>query len=450
VDQGNTSEAARLLRARLFEEEALKGANLRNTSYETSDAMDLLQKCYGNIMYQSGDIPAAIEAYEQSLAVNPRQFEVHLEVIRLNMELSYLDRTYEAIKRAEKYFPADMGLRKLKITALVDLQNNEEALKDLESLEQEEPTEASSLSPWRCIALAAVGRQGEAEALFHQIKDNLAFDPLGTLTLARAALQLSSPESSMEIVKRLTLVPNIPLSALGMATHFSLNILRSASTANHILTHIAKKHPTNAFYLSQLARLRQQMGDMRFAMTIWMHISKLVPGDARPWNAIGDLYSIEKKFLEALTQFKRAQECEGPEAAIHEAMAKEAVALLCLRRWDQAIEKLDKATQGPQYTDTVLRVYGAVLIGEMELLFGVHVPEEYTELEQAVPILKAALSNRVEQPGDRAPIHLMLTRTLLRLGRREEALEHLEFAKALNPNPDDLQFTQEYVNGPSP
>lgn len=446
VDQGNNNEAARILRARLFEEEAARNAKLG----QTSDTIDLLQKCYGNVLYQSGDMPAAIDAYEASITANPKQFEVHLELIRLNMELSYSDVALENIARAEKLFPTDLGLKKLKVIVLVDLHKNEEALTALEALEHEEPSEVQSLTPWRCVALAATGRRGEAESLFHQIKENSAFDPLGTITLARSALLLDHPESSIVIIKRLTQIPTMPLSALGMAAAFSLNVLRSASTANHILTHIAKKHPTNAFYLTQLARLRQMTGDTQFAMTIWQHLSKLVPGDARPWTSIGDIYTAQKKYLEALTQFKRAQDCEGPEEMIHEAKVKEGVTLLHLRRWDQAIDMLEKAVHGPQYTDSALKIYGAVLTGEAEQLYGIHVPEEYTELEQAVPLLKAALSDKIIQLGDRSPVHLLLTRTLLRLGRREEALAHFEKAKALNPNPDDLAFTQEFVDGPNP
>jgi tetratricopeptide (TPR) repeat protein len=441
VDEGKATEASNLLRSRLLEEDE---------AGQQSELLYLIQKCYGSVLYHCGDVENAIGSYQFSLKLNDKQLEVHLEVIRLQTETNRFEEALESVKKAEAVFPTDTGIQKLKLTTLLNLGLIDEALKVIDVLEAAEGSTAGWLSPFRCLVLCLGERRSEAEALYHQIKINITSDPIYVINLAKAAFLLEKYEASSLILKSILNMPNLPESALSMAAHLSLSTFQDDLLSGHLLTELVKRYPSHVLYLSQLAQLKQKLGEDRFAVTIWTHITKLCPHDARAWNAIGDIYSGQQRHLEALTQFKRAQECEGPDEAVQEAITKEGMTLLCLQRWNQAIDKLEAATQGPQYSDLALRVLGSILAGEFEVLFGIPIPPEYVDLEQAVNVLKAAVSDRVMGKIDPAAVHFLLARTLMKLNRKDEATSHLKTGIAIDPQSPEIPSTEKIVMEQAP
>lgn len=421
LNQGAVTEAMKLMRMRIIEEEALAAVN--------SECLDLLFKCYANVRYHNGDVKGAIQYYQRSLEVNKKQLDAWLELIRLLMETQQSQPCYDSILAALTVFPLENGLRKLKVALATELNYTEDALAELESLQNDEPALAASLMPLRCFALLQQGKTGECEQIYHTIKE-YPFEPLGIYYLAKIAwARQDTDDAKRQLLKLLT--PSTPLFFLSNAASMASVVMRDLVLASKICAFIVKHHPNHVLYVSQLARIRQMMGHYDFALTVWTHVTKLLPQDARAWVAIGDIYIQQDKLVEALTQFKQAQKCHGPEEDVSEAAAKEALTLLMLQRWRQGLDKLEEATSGPQYTDTALRVYGAVLSGQGADECGVHLPPEYVDVEHAVNLLKLAISNNVGLKMDEVSTLRILCKALLALDRKSEAEIYAERARVL-------------------
>lgn len=490
VEEGRPAEAMRIMKARFFEIEALMshsktGKDLNNLQHPNIDLsysvtmrsgnaaenMDLLSRAYGAIQFVAGDVDGSIKSLRQSLEVNPKQLEVHLELIRiLLVGSSAYDAALDAMEEAEKHFPSDIGIKKLKITTLAGTGSADEAFKVLNELESEpfgitQPTDAavrghqhstneasrkvpvdenSPLAPWRLVLLLATEQVGEGEALYQKIIDGPAYDPMGTLNLARAALMLGRVDTCEEIVrKRLVGTAGMPTSMLSFVVHFVQHEMLDLDLCSWVLSQIVKNNPAHVYFLTQLATVRTNQSDFAFATTIWKHITSLVPQDARPWEAVGNLNSLALKHLEALTQYKRAQECDGPDNVIFTSAAKEAISLIALGRYNAAIDKLEPLTANASpniqlYSDIALRVYGTMLSGEFKQRFGIDVPAKYVDVESAIPLLRAATSERISTYTALDTTHETLANCLKSVGRNDEAEKHYKIAQELRSKRRDL------------
>lgn len=483
VEEGRPAEAIRIMKARLFEVEALMyqnqpgspmnalqmpnidlSASMTMKAGNVTENLDLLYRAYGAIQFTAGDVDGSLKSLKQSLHFNPDQIDVHLEYARiLIVGASAYDAAVTALEEAEKHFPGDIGIRKMKITTLAGTGAVDEAFKILDELEAEpfgitQPTDAatrqqqitrndgslqmpadanSPYAPWRFILLVASDRMGEAESLYHAIINAAAYDPLGTLNLARGCLMIGKIDVCKQIVRqRLVGTQGMPLGLLSLVVHFVQYEMRDMDLCSWVLTQIVKTSPSHVFFLSQLAQVRAQQGDLNFALTIWKHITSLVPQDAKPWQAVGDLYTLSLKHLEALTQYKRAQDCDGPDSIIFACAAKEAVSLIALGRFDAAIDKLETLTAGNSpnmqlFSDMALRTYGTLLAGQFKQRFGLEVPNKYVDVEGAIPLLKAATSERISSYSDLAATHETLAESLASIGRQDEADTHFKKAKEI-------------------
>lgn len=483
MDEGRPAEALRIMKARFFEIDALTSqlnnsassdvynrpnidlsASVTLNAGSANENLDLLHRAYGALLFNAGDVEASLASFKKSLDINPKQLDVHLEYVRLLIVgASAYDAALNALDEAEKHFPADIGIKKMKITTLAGIGEVDAAWKILNDLEAEpfgitQPTDAathvertstsdvtkqtatnidSPLLPWRLVLLLASDKVGEAEQLFHQIYENKAYDPLGTLNLARAAFMLGLADSCKHIVRhRLVSTPGMPLSILSLTVHFVEHEMQDLELNTWVLTQIAKQNPSHVYFLSQLARTRAANGDFDFAITVLKHVTTLVPYDAVAYETIGNYYTITLRHIEALTFYKRAQECEGPEPAIFVSATKEALSLIALGRFDNAIDKLEALTArvGPNirlFSDIALRLYGTLLAGEFKEQFGFDVPNKYVDIESAIPILRAALSQNIASYTNRTATHQTLARCLQSIGRQSEADEHFKMANEL-------------------
>lgn len=483
VEEGRPAEAIRIMKARLFEVEALMSQNGSSSlnamqipshidlsasmtlkAGNFTENLDLLYRAYGAIQFTAGDIDGSLKSLKQSLHFNPKQIDVHLEYARiLIVGTSAYDAAVTALEDAESHFPADVGIRKMKVTTLAGTGSVDEAFKILDELEAEpygitQPTDAAShaqqipnsngtravpananspFAPWRLILLVAADRIGKAEELYHSIVNTGAYDPLGTLNLARGAFMLGKIDVCKQIIRqRLVGTRGMPLSMLSLVVHFLLYEMRDLELCSWVLTQIVKNSPSHVFFLSLLAEVRTQHGDFAFALTIWKHITSLVPQDAKPWQSVGDLYTLSLKHIEALTQYKRAQECDGPDHVIFQCAAKETLSLIALGRFDAAIDKLETLTAGTSpnmqlFSDLALRIYGTLLAGQFKVRFGLEVPNKYVDVEGAIPLLKAATSARISSYSDLAATRETLADCLESVGRNDEASEQRTKAKEL-------------------
>lgn len=451
---------------------------MRHKNKRDTESYALILCVYAGLQWSSGDSDGAIHTLEDSFQTEPKNSLIAYRYISYLFRLRLFDKMLDALSpggvTGPELFPNDSNLLLWRLSILLRLNNPKEVLEivEKEALNSEPISSSSSASVgtkssqksstssldtkvnqleetsgiprpnleiWKMSALSLLGGPSELEEasrIYQQIQHeamsgNLTKDPREIVCIASAAVKMKKEEEATSLIKKqIVTLSNSGPDALALGYDFVEHNLAEkdgeGKLRNWVLVQIAARFPNDYYFLNDLANLRVMLGDFDFAITVWKHIAKLYPSNASAWNSIGNCYAAQFKHLEALAQFKRAQQCDFPDHIIYESSVKEAVTLLFLQRFEQALDKFENVISASSSSpfvpsDIGYRAYGAVLSGQFEQVFGSPVPEKYFDLEAAVPLLKAAASNRCARFSDLPDTLEMLVTTLTKLGQHDEA-----------------------------
>lgn len=416
------------------------------------EGVNLLLNELARSYHWTGELESARASCAASLKIDPKQREVQLQFISLLLHEASISHSKDcgalaASEAAEAVFPDDIEIKQYKLRSLFQAMKMQEIVDELETWAKENRKSNldARLMPFRITSFVALGRYEESDTLYEQLKagsmkENNIF---GLLELARAACVLEHHSHVKGIVMdeiasdftKLKIHEKDQLIDLIMAD------VDNPKLSTWVLQQLIKHHPTHVHYLRQLALSEFDMNRFENSLKVWSRISDLVPLKASDECHIGDLYLAQNKFEEALAQFRMIQRRKDDKHSIEEAKAKETFTLLKLKQYDDAIAKYEsivggkekedeKLASGEFSTDTALLPIGFLFAGEMIRHFGNDhaAPSKYTDLERAVRVLKAAVSESVKFPKDPAVTHEILAKTLIKLGRSEEADEHTKLA----------------------
>ncbi|MBE7507318.1 MAG: tetratricopeptide repeat protein [Planctomycetia bacterium] len=364
----------------------------------------------------------AIECYEQSIKLAPREPEGYTALARLWFYRGEKTKAVEVLQRIASANPDDASLHASRCQSLLNLGMNDEALEAItRACEIDEKDVAHQFT--RADVLLQLGQVGEALKVRRETLDliqnpgqqALAMDVLVSMYASSGQLESLLDSES----KKLEADPDdlMSLMILSRAADFD----RKFADARAYLARVLKIQPVHEQAMQQMARLHEAVGDIDEAVAVYQKLGETHPVRARQYyQAIADLKLRYNDRAGAIEVFDRMVQASPGNASVLKTVAEQ---LARMDEIEKAVSLYEQSLKIRPNAPEAQLDYGKAL-------------EEAGRLEDALASYKTAALQRTDRE---VALEAMtkLHETASQLGSVEDILQ--EFQTRVEADPDDTQ-----------
>lgn len=388
-------------------------------------------------LFQAGDGPGALTAYQQAIATESSQREATRELAALYFSRGSYDRSVPLYRELHTAFPDEDAVGLRLADAMIRTEQFDEAADVLDAVEGGATEDALR-------ALIAESRGDNAEAV-RLVNRAIEAEPgRAVYHYERAALRSRDPKNNAEVIQdlntALSLDPDHLLSRRLLVGMYQRQGERREALRE--LNTMVSRHPDFNEGRLNLIRMLVQDGDMTRAKTLARAgLERSKPNDPT-WHAVlGDLAMRENDVTGAIASFKKVFELspnpgqllklttiqiENGKAADAQALLRENADLVNPQPMLQAV--MGRALYATGKTDEAAQVFtrSAERCTNLDQFFAVasQIRQDYT-LDETASLLQG-----LSQPPSRAWLGLTLARLEMADGRTDAAIDRL---RALEP-----------------
>lgn len=388
-------------------------------------------------LFQSGDGPGALTAYQQAIAAESPQREATRELAALYFSRGSYDRAVPLYRELHTTFPDEDAVGLRLADAMIRTEQFEDAAKVLDGVEGGATEDALR-------ALVAESRGDNAEAV-RLVNRAIEAEPgRAVFHYERAALKSADPKLNAEVIQDLNtalgLDPDHLLSRRLLVGMYQRQGERREALRE--LNTMVTRHPAYNEGRMNLIRVLVQDGDMTRAKSLARAGLEQSKDDDPTWHAVlGDLALRENDTAAAIASFKKVFELspnpgqllklttiqiENGKAADAQALLREHADLVNPQPMLQAV--MGRALYATGKTDEAAQVFArsAERCTSLDQFFAVasQVRQDYT-LDETASLLQG-----LSQQPSRAWLDLTLARLEMTDGRTDSVIDRL---KALEP-----------------